>query len=58
MCHEWMSTMNVYYGCVHMNVYYVYLLCLYKYTHKHVYIFKKRNKFIYFFNYMNINIYM
>ncbi len=45
-----------------MYVYYVYLLCIYKYIHMHVYISEKYvilyilNIFIYNTNYMNINI--
>ncbi len=44
-----------------MYVYCVYLLCIYKYTHMHVYISEKKfvyilNIFIYNINYMNITI--
>ncbi len=43
-------------------VYCVDLLCIYKYTHTCMYIFKENvyilNIFIYNINYMNINIYM
>ncbi len=33
--------------CLHLYVYCVYLLCIYKYTHMHVYISEKYVMFIY-----------